>query len=149
VIPAARIGLAHNESISENAQSAVQFSGGASACISGGCFDNDGLFDGEASPQDYVTLRAPIAGVYQVDAGAEWESNVNGRRFLGIAAPGCCDAASWVNATNGADTIQTASDLVKLATGEHVYAIVIENGVANLGLVDSRGTFLAMHWVSP
>ncbi len=38
---------------------------------------------------------------------------------------------------------------MKLAAGEHVYAIVIENGVANLGLVDSRGTFLAMHWVSP
>jgi hypothetical protein len=121
----------------------------AQLCASGGCFDNDGLFDPEALPQDYVTLRAPIAGVYQIDAGVQWESNVTGQRFLGIAAPTCCYAASWVNATSGADTIQTASDLVKLGAGEHVYAVVIQSAGASVKLVDSRGTFLAMHWVSP
>jgi hypothetical protein len=30
-----------------------------------------------------------------------------------------------------------------------VYAVVIQSAGASVKLIDSRGTFLAMHWVSP
>jgi hypothetical protein len=84
-------------------------------------------------------LSASVAGVYQIDAGAQWQANTEGKRFLAVQLGGvCCDAASWTNATIGAPTIQNVSDLV----------MNYDAGVT-LSLEDTHATFLAMHWVSP
>jgi hypothetical protein len=151
VIPAARIGLQNDEPIASGVQTLVLFNGGATLC--GECFDNDGLFDNEELPMTFITLRAPIAGIYQIDAGAEWGASVTGQRFLAIAhdpqVGGCCVAASWINATaGGIDTIQSTSDLLSLSAGEHVYEVVTQNSGASLSLKASSATFLAMHWLS-
>jgi hypothetical protein len=147
-IPAARIGLQSSEELSQ-AQQHVIFNGGATC---GGCFDNDGLFDAEILPHEYVTLRAPLAGLYQVDAGVDWASSATGERFLGLGTDsrGCCMAASWANATAGGDqTVQSTSDLLKLGGGEHVYVYVIQSSGGSLKLLATSGTFLAMHWAGP
>jgi hypothetical protein len=111
-------------------------------------FDTDGVYNNNA---DVAILEAPIAGVYQIDAGVEWSSSSTaGQRFVGISADGgCCDAGSRVNATTGADTIQSLSDLVELSADETVTLEVSQNSGINLNLVNSNGSFLAMHWVGP
>ena len=148
LIPAARLALAHStQSLPNGSQQNVIW--GGPPCAS--CFDNDGLYDGEISPVQFATLRAPIAGVYQVELGAEWAANASGQRFLAVGTDaGCCLAASWINATQGSiDTIQSVGDLVSLSAGEHVYASVIQNSGGPLNLLQTGGTFIAMNWVSP
>jgi hypothetical protein len=111
-------------------------------------FDTDGVYNNNA---DVAILQAPITGVYQIDAGVEWSSSsTTGQRFVGISVNGgCCDAGSRVNATTGADTIQSLSDLVELSADESVTLEVSQNSGGNLSLVNSNGSFLAMHWVGP
>ena len=95
-------------------------------------------------------LSASVAGVYQIDAGAQWQANTEGKRFLAVQLGGvCCDAASWTNATIGAPTIQNVSDLVRLTAGERVAAVMNYDAGVTLSLEDTHATFLAMHWVSP
>jgi hypothetical protein len=145
-IPAARVGLGHGTQSTSGTQENLIF--GDLSC--GKCFDNDNLYDSEISPQEFATLRAPVAGVYQVDAGVEWAANNNGQRFLAIGWDGgCCAAGSWINATLATDTIQTVSDLIPLSAGEHVYASVMQSSGGSLNVLQTGGTFLAMHWVGP
>jgi Collagen triple helix repeat (20 copies)/Repeat of unknown function (DUF5907) len=109
--------------------------------------NDDGAFDNQAGIQTPV---APIAGLYQIDAGAEWTSNANGQRFIGIDVDGaCCFAGNWLNASSGSDTIQSVSDLLHLNAGQHVHLDVIQNSGGPLKLVDTNGTFIAMYWVGP
>ena len=140
-IPAARVTLGSNANIaiSNNSQTALTWSNEV--------FDTDGVYDNNA---DVEILEAPITGIYQIDGGVEWASNAVGQRFLGIDVDsGCCDAGSWVNATNGADTIQSVSDLIELSADESVTLAVIQTSGAALSLKDTNGSFVAMHWVGP
>jgi hypothetical protein len=142
-IPAARatLGAAVNIAITNNTQTNVFWDGFPT-------FNDDGTFDNSVN---YGTLVAPLAGIYQIDAGADWSANGTGQRFIAIGTDAaCCFAGSWVDATNGADTIQSISDLLQLTAGEHVYLSVIQTSGGNLKFSASgNGTFLAMHWVGP
>jgi hypothetical protein len=138
-LPAARVGFANSQGQPKEQKllffSSVQFDDGGLADITG---------------HSSEPLAAAIAGVYQIDAGAQWESNSSGWRFLALKLGGaCCDAASWVNATNGDPTIQNVSDLVRLTAGERVGAVINYNAGQVLDIEDTGATFLAMHWVSP
>lgn len=137
-LPAARVDLAHSEGQPKE-QRNIFFSNVQ--------FDDAGL----ASIADAAEpLAASIAGVYQIDAGAQWQSNATGNRFLALRLGGsCCDAASWVNATSGAPTIQSVSDLVRLSAGERVGLVMNYNAGEVLEIEATGATFLAMHWVSP
>ena len=108
-------------------------------------FDNDQAFDSQGE-----TLKAPISGIYQVDAGIEWASNGVGSRFVGLQVDSaCCLAATWVPATTGTGpTIESTSDLLRLQAGQHVYVVGIQDSGSSLQIDNSQGTFLAMHWVS-
>jgi hypothetical protein len=142
-IPAARatLGPEVNIAITDNTQTNVYWDGFPT-------FNDDGTFDNNVN---YATLIAPIAGVYQIDAGADWSANGTGQRFIAIGTDAtCCFAGSWVNATSGADTIQSISDLLQLTAGEHVYLSVIQTSGGDLKFnSNGNGTFLAMHWVGP
>jgi hypothetical protein len=98
-----------------------------------------------------ATLKAPIAGVDQVDAGIEWAANSSGSRFMAIGIDSsCCLGAAWVPSAGGTDpTIENISDLVTLQAGQHVHMQVIQDSGGTLNINDTGGTFLAMHWVSP
>lgn len=142
-IPAARttLGPSVNIAIANNSQTNVYWDGAPT-------IDDDGAFDNNANS---ATLVAPIAGIYQIDGGADWSSNGTGQRFIAIGTDAtCCFAGSWVNATSGADTIQSVSDLLPLTAGEHVYLSVIQTSGGDLKFnANGNGTFLAMHWAGP
>jgi Repeat of unknown function (DUF5907) len=109
--------------------------------------DDDAAYDNQSGIQTPV---APIAGLYQIDAGAEWTSNPNGQRFIGIDVDGtCCFAGNWINASTGSDTIQSVSDMLHLNAGQHVHLDAIQTSGGSLKLVDTNGTFIAMYWVGP
>jgi hypothetical protein len=137
-LPAARVGLINPQGEPKE-QRAVFFTGVQ--------FDNGGIAD--VTGHSAEPLVAAVAGVYQIDAGAQWQSNVVGQRFLALQlGSSCCDAASWVNATTGVPTIQNVSDLVRLTAGERVGMVINYNAAEVLELEDTGATFLAMHWVS-
>jgi hypothetical protein len=138
-LPAARVELSSSQGQPKE-QRAIDFSHVQ--------FDNGGLAN--IATESSEPLAASIAGVYQIDAGAQWQSNTTGYRFLALRLGGnCCDAASWVNATVGAPTIQSVSDLVRLSAGERVGLVMNYNAGEVLEIEASGATFLAMHWVSP
>jgi hypothetical protein len=143
VIPAARVTAGFAEAIGTGMQSLVGFY----STSANGAFDNDQMCD---CFNPNATLKAPIAGVYQVDAGIEWAPNSSGSRFLTIGVDGgCCLGATWVPAAGGGrPTIENISDLVTLQAGQHVYVQVIQDSGGTLNASDTAGTFLAMHWVS-
>jgi hypothetical protein len=141
VIPAARTTLGNGFAtflVPNGAQTPLSWYGDPS-------YNDDGAYDSQTH-----TLKAPISGLYQIDAGADWAANGAGQRFMGIQIDGaCCYAGNWTNATSNTDTIQTASDLLELTAGQNVYLTVIQSSGADLTLRTTGGTFLAMHWVGP
>jgi hypothetical protein len=96
-------------------------------------------------------MKAPIAGVYEVNGGAEWVANSTGQRFLAVQVnSSCCDAASEVNAASAGETIQSVSDTLHLNAGDEVTLAVSQNSGGELDLRgDTNGTFIAMHWIGP
>ena len=143
VIPAARIffGGPGSQDFASGKPGLVLFEG------PGLEFNNGGVY---AGPYSYQPLTASIAGVYQIDAGVDWEPSGVGRRFAGIEAGGtCCYAGSWVPAASAVQTMQSVSDLIKLSAGERVGVLVIQDSGGPLAPEEGRSTFLAMHWVSP
>jgi hypothetical protein len=104
-------------------------------------FENATMFD-------HGALKAPIAGIYQIDAGIEWAANGSGNRFLAIEAGNtCCFAAAWVPAASGDLTIESTSDLLRLSAGEDVYVVASQDSGSSLRIDNSQASFLAMHWV--
>jgi hypothetical protein len=94
-------------------------------------------------------LSATTAGLYEIDAGVDWQQNGAGSRFLGINVNGnCCFAGSWVRAVGDGDTVQSASDLLDLKKGAEVRVTLNQTSGGWLNVEPSQGTFLAMHWVS-
>jgi hypothetical protein len=142
VIPAARTALT-------NSYGTVVIPSGAQTPLS--WYGDPSYNDAAAYDSHSYTLQAPISGLYQIDAGADWAANSAGQRFIGIQVDGgCCYAGSWTNATGGnVRTVQSTSDLLQLTAGQHVYLTVIQNSGILLTLRTSGGTFLAMHWVAP
>jgi hypothetical protein len=141
VIPAARTVLDNGFGTSlvpSGAQTPLSWYGAPS-------YDDAATFDSQSH-----TLKAPISGLYQIDAGADWGANGAGQRFIGIQVDGgCCYAGSWTDATSNTETIQSTSDLLQLTAGQHVYLTVLQSSGADLTLRNTGGTFLAMHWVGP
>ena len=134
-IPAARVTLSSNNGFTANQFIDVPFD-----TVS---FDDDGLYD-----STHKTLRAPIAGIYQIDGGVEWAQDATGTRFAAISAGSCCQAASWVATSPSSPTDQSVSDLLRLTAGEDVYLVAEENSTT-LYVDGNNATYLAMHWVSP
>jgi hypothetical protein len=123
-------------------------------------YDTAGLFD-PATPD---RLTAPIAGVYQIDAGVRWSANALGTRFAGICinqpAIGSCGISNNIAvsqyATNddpGVGTLrltqQSVSTQWKLAAGGVVQVVVTQNSGAPLNVDGQPATNLAMTWVGP
>ena len=140
VIPAARI----------TETGAGGFSNGQQTIVTMGqvVFDNDSVFTTSGGGP---ALTAPIAGVYEVDAGLEWAANSSGNRFIGLDVNStCCFGASWVPASTGGDpTIENVTDLLKLNAGDRVLVIAIQDSGGTLNVNATGGTYEAMHWVSP
>jgi hypothetical protein len=110
-------------------------------------YNDDGLFDNQAGVTE---MKAPIAGVYEVNGGAEWVANSTGQRFLAVQVNNsCCYAASEVGAASSGETIQNVSDTLHLNAGDEVTLAVSQNSGGTLDLADTNGTFIAMHWVGP
>jgi hypothetical protein len=139
VIPAARLVIGTYYNLGSGRQAIVGMSNVS--------FDNDHLWDTSPNGQ---TLRAPISGVYQIDAGIEWAANGSGDRFAAIQVDNtCCFAGDWVPAVSGHLTIQSVSDLLHLNAGQHVYLVGMQNSGGAVLINKSQATFVAMHWVSP
>ena len=117
VIPAARTLLTNygTVAIPTGAQTPLSWYGDPS-------YNDDAAYDSQSH-----TVQAPISGLYQIDAGADWAANSVGQRFIGIQVDGgCCYAGDWTNATGGSfDTVQSTNDLLKLTAGQHVCLTVI------------------------
>ncbi len=143
-IPAANVGLGNNFSISvpSGTENPLQFDGTIAV-------NDDGTWDSQIN-QNW--LKAPIAGLYQVDGGIEWgdSAHASGYRFVGISVNGgCCDAASNVTPAPGLDTIQTVSELLPLNAGDSVTLTVLQTSGSTITLQNTGGSYIDMHWVGP
>jgi hypothetical protein len=115
-------------------------------------FDTSTLHD---TATDNGFLTAPIAGVYQVSAGVEWNDNSTGDRVLFLTA-GPTSGLSVVSDTlTGASShalfgsLQSTSSLVRLNAGDVAAAFVNQDSGSSQAVAAGSGTFLAMHWVGP
>jgi hypothetical protein len=118
-------------------------------------FDTAGLHDNSVNNS---RLTAPIAGVYQVSAGAAWDMRPppGTNRMLGLAVNGaCCSATSLLLSSSGAETLQNVSDLVKLSAGGFVEAVARQPSGSPILIKPgpfvggNAEVFLAMTWVGP
>lgn len=103
---------------------------------------------------DYCRLYAPIAGIYDIEAGVAWETQLSGgSRWVGIiqsAAPHRIYAATGGPNDTFASvwTQQTVSTQVKLAAGDSVFLRVMQYGSVDTQLQAGQDrTFFAMRWV--
>lgn len=103
---------------------------------------------------DYCRLYAPISGIYDIEAGVAWETQLSGgSRWVGIiqsAAPNRIYAATGGPNDTFASvwTQQTVSTQVKLAAGDSVFLRVMQYGNVNTQLQPGQDrTFFAMRWV--
>lgn len=107
-------------------------------------FDTAGLHDTVVNTDRLV---APVAGVYQVEAGVLWDVPDAGLHILALSK-GDADtlvAQSVITTPEYADTVTA---LVKLQAGEYVRPIVY-HAAGGSDIVDAGpGTYCAMHWVT-
>jgi hypothetical protein len=99
-----------------------------------------------------LALQAPIAGIYQIDGGVEWQdsSHTGGYRFVGISVNGgCCGAASNSAAPPGLDTMQNVSELLYLNTNDTLTLDVEQTSGTTLSIANTGASYIDMHWVSP
>ena len=109
-------------------------------------FDTAGLHSTVSATGDLV---APIAGTYQLTAGADWAVDATGTRFVAIVVNGFTRAISRVNATAGGEgTQQTVGDLRRLSAGDVITLRVRQSSGGTLNL-STTGTFLAAAWIGP
>lgn len=109
-------------------------------------FDTAGLHSTTANTGDVV---APISGVYQLTAGADWDPGATGTRFAAITVNDLTRAISRVGSAGGVEaTQQTVSDLRHLDAGDVVRLRVRQTSGGALSLIPT-GTFLAAVWVAP
>lgn len=134
-------------SLNGSSQALLYPAGGAPASVPLDQVSFNDLFS--IAPTWYGTIGVAISGVYQVDAGADWDTNESdGDRFAGIAVnQNCCLAGQWVPATG--HTIENVSDLVDLKAGDDISLDVMQNSSGHTGLQNTNGSFLAAHWVAP
>ena len=143
-IPAANVGLGTNfsTSVASGTEDPLEFDGTVTV-------NDDDIYDNEI---DDGYLKAPIAGLYQVDGGVEWgdSGNTSGYRFVGISVNGgCCDAASNMAPAPGLDTIQGVSEFLPLNAGDTVTLTVLQTSGSTLALRNTGGSYLDAHWVGP
>lgn len=98
-------------------------------------------------------LRAPIAGVYAISAGAWFSANGSGRRYASIVLNGTLNIASEAVrpvSTGGAATILSLATTRRLAPGDQVTLTVLQNSGTTLKLdAGAEHTSLALTWLGP
>jgi hypothetical protein len=110
-------------------------------------FDTANLHSNTVTP---TRLTAPIAGLYQVNAGVVWQSATGGGRELWFLSGGVPGAWSQIHSSEAtAGPRQTVSDIVSLPAGGFVEALVRQTSGASLMATASASTFMAMTWVGP
>lgn len=98
-------------------------------------------------------LRAPIAGVYAISAGAWFSANGSGRRYASVILNGTLNIASEAIrpvTTAGAATILSLSTTRRLAAGDQITLTVLQNSGTALKLdAGAEHTSFALTWLGP
>jgi hypothetical protein len=118
-------------------------------CFDTTVFDNDnvwgaGLTCGATGSR--TKLIAPVAGVYEVNASVQWDNNSTGVRVLRITKNASSDLVTDQR-TAAAFTANSTSTLTKLAAGDFVQALVLQNSGGSLDALGSSTTSFSMTWV--
>ena len=102
---------------------------------------------------DFTCLKAPIDGIYLINAGVTWAQNATGSRAIdlhvdeGAVRPRLI-AQGEIAAAPASNTADTISALERLTAGDCAGARVFQNSGSTLSVLPT-GTFLAMAWVGP
>jgi hypothetical protein len=91
-------------------------------------------------------LTAPSAGIYRISAHQSWEGNVSGDRLLDLMLNGQSTQARDTSPGTSSDTGQSVSTELKLAAGDFVQVIAIQDSGSPLSV--HLQTF-TMSWVAP
>jgi C1q domain len=139
-IPAARVQKTANQAVPHSTDATITFDSEL--------FDTAGLHD---NVTNNGRLTAPISGIYQVSAGITWAANSTGRRDLAIFKnffEVLVAGSSTSPNPSPSITTHSASGLVNLAAGDHVFIDAIQTSGGSLSATNG-GSFLAMTWVGP
>lgn len=100
-----------------------------------------------------TALRAPIAGVYALSAGAWISANSSGRRYASIILNGSLNVASEAVrpvSGGGAATIMSLATTRRLAAGDTITLSVLQNSGTTLKLdAGAEHTSLVLTWIGP
>jgi hypothetical protein len=148
-IPAARVGLPRGF-VADNCLNSIPASSDTVVFWQTEDFDLSAMHPGTQCPAADPTgtrLTAPIAGIYDIDAGIVWANGGAGERFLGLRANGSTYVArSRIPAAlSGNGTSQTISTLVSLQQNQYVEAVLFQDSGGSLPI----DGFFAMHWIGP
>jgi hypothetical protein len=144
-IPQARVEFTAAQSITNNIDTVLSFDVAR--------YDNDGLF---GIPHNRLT--APVAGVYAITAGVNWEVSGSGDdRSIGICkndtgavcpgVPSGLALASDTRTPSATDGAQSISTQAKLNAGDFIDVGVFQNSGGTLHAEASPWTNLTMTWV--
>jgi len=123
-----------------------------SLCFDTAVFDNDNVWGGDPGPGtcgangSKTKLIAPVAGVYEVNASVQWDTNSTGARVLRIEKNASTDLVTDQRTAIGF-TANSASTMVKLAAGDFVQALVLQNSGGSLNALGISTTSFSMTWV--
>jgi hypothetical protein len=141
LIPQARAEFVSPQSISNNTFTSL--------CFDTAVFDNDNVWGGGTTcgaTGPRTKLIAPIAGVYEINASVQWDNNSTGVRMLRITKNASSDLVTDQR-TAAAFTANSTSTLAKLAAGDFVQAIVLQNSGGALSALGASTTSFSMTWV--
>jgi hypothetical protein len=144
VIPQARAEFTSPQGISDNTFTSL--------CFDTAVFDNDNVWGGDPGPGtcgasgSKTKLIAPVAGVYEVNASVQWDTNSTGARVLRIQKNASTDLVTDQRTAIGF-TANSASTMVKLAAGDFVQALVLQNSGGSLNALGISTTSFSMTWV--
>ena len=129
---AARIRKSSNQSVGNNSQTVITW--------------QTTEFDENSDMADLANnrLTAPVAGIYIVTAGGEWQANLSGQRQVSLLQNG--SGFAWVTNAPSISTIwrMNVSGVVKLAAGDHIQLQAFQNSGGSLNMNNTDHTFLAM-----
>jgi hypothetical protein len=141
VIPQARAEFTTPQSIPDNTFTPL--------CFDTTVFDNDNVWGGGSTcgaAGSKTELIAPVAGVYEVNASVQWDTNSTGARVIRIEKNASTDLVTDQRTAIGF-TANSASTMVKLAAGDFVQALVLQNSGGALNVLGLSTTSLSMTWV--
>jgi hypothetical protein len=119
-------------------------------------FDPDGMHQGGVDNPANTELTAPLAGIYQIDAGVIWpgaaqNASTAGMRQAEIWVDGSAVPAGTNRMANSDDSnnLQNLSTTWELNAGDYVELRVLQTSGTTLSLPLDQRTFLSMTWVAP